>query len=78
MTPKPSFNGLVLDHQGIEKLELKNHPQYTHGYLGGWYVTPKSRFSGLVLNHQILKEPEQKNHSKKSKFDQKQQFWGGF
>ena len=27
MTPEPSFSGLVLDHQGLEELELKNHPK---------------------------------------------------
>ena len=45
---------------------------------GGWYVTPEPRFRGLVLDHQLLKEPETKNLSKRAKFDQKQQFWGGF
>ena len=27
MSPKPSFSGLVLDYQGLEELELKNHPK---------------------------------------------------
>ena len=27
MTPEPRFSGLVLDHQGLEKLELKNCPK---------------------------------------------------
>ena len=45
---------------------------------GGQYVTPEPRFRGLVLDHQLLKEPEPKNHSKRAKFDQKQQFLGGF
>ena len=27
VTPEPRFSGLVLDHQGLEKLELKNHPK---------------------------------------------------
>ena len=45
---------------------------------GGRYVTPEPRFRGLVLDHQLLKEPEPKNHSKRAKFDQKQQFLGGF
>ena len=27
MTPKPRFSGLVLDHQGFDVLELKNHPK---------------------------------------------------
>ena len=27
MTPEPRFRGLVLDHQGLEELELKNHPK---------------------------------------------------
>ena len=27
MTPEPRFSGLVLDHQGLEELELKNHPK---------------------------------------------------
>ena len=27
MTPKPRFRGLVLDHQDLEELELKNHPK---------------------------------------------------
>ena len=27
VTPEPRFNGLVLDHQGLEELELKNHPK---------------------------------------------------
>ena len=45
---------------------------------GGRYVTPKPRFRGLVLNHQLLKEPEPKKRSKRAKFDQKQQFLGGF
>ena len=44
----------------------------------GRYVTPEPRFRGLVLDHQLLKEPEPKNHSKRAKFDQKQQFLGGF
>ena len=44
----------------------------------GQYVTPESRFSGLVLDHQGLEELEPKNHSKRAKFDQKQQFLGGF
>ena len=26
MTPEPRFSGLVLDHQGLEELELKNLP----------------------------------------------------
>ena len=25
MTPEPRFSGLVLDHQGLDELELKNH-----------------------------------------------------
>ena len=25
VTPEPSFSGLVLDHQSLEELELKNH-----------------------------------------------------
>ena len=25
MTPEPRFSGLVLDHQDLEELELKNH-----------------------------------------------------
>ena len=45
---------------------------------GGQYVTPEPRFRGLVLDHQLLKEPEPKNRSKRAKFDQKQQFLGGF
>ena len=27
MTPEPRFSGLVLDHQGLEELELKKHPK---------------------------------------------------
>ena len=27
MTPEPRFSGFVLDHQGLEELELKNHPK---------------------------------------------------
>ena len=27
VTPKPRFSGLVLDHQGLEELELKNNPK---------------------------------------------------
>ena len=27
MTPEHRFSGLVLDRQGLEKLELKNHPK---------------------------------------------------
>ena len=27
MTPEPRFNGLELDHQGLEELELKNSPK---------------------------------------------------
>ena len=45
---------------------------------GGRYVTPEPRFRGLVLDHQGLEELEPKNHSKRAKFDQKQQFLGGF
>ena len=45
---------------------------------GGCYVTAKPRFKGLVLNHYLLKELEPKNCSKIAKFDQKQQFLGGF
>ena len=45
---------------------------------GVWYVTPEPRNRGLVLDHQLLKEPEPKNRSKRAKFDQKQQFLGGF
>ena len=45
---------------------------------GGQYVTPEPRFRGLVLHHQLSKEPEPKNRSKRAKFDQKQQFLGGF
>ena len=45
---------------------------------GGRYVTPESRLRGLVLNHQLLKEPEPKNYSKRAKFNQNQQFLGGF
>ena len=44
----------------------------------GRYVTPEPRFRGLVLDHQLLKAPEPKNRSKRAKFDQKQQFLGGF
>ena len=29
MTPKLRFSGLVLDHQSLEELELKNHPKTT-------------------------------------------------
>ena len=29
VTPEPSFSGLVLDHQGLKELELKNHPKIT-------------------------------------------------
>ena len=45
---------------------------------GGRYVASEPRFRGLVLDHQLLKEPEQKKRSKRAKFDQKQQFLGGF
>ena len=45
---------------------------------GGRYVTPEPRFRGLVGIHQLLKEQEPKNRSKRAKFNQKQQFWGGF
>ena len=41
-------------------------------------MTPEPRFRGLVLDHHFLKEPEPKNRSKTAKFDQKQQFLGGF
>ena len=44
----------------------------------GWCVTPEPRFRGLVLDHQLLKAPEPKNCLKRAKFDQKQQFLGGF
>ena len=27
VTPEPRFYGLVLDHQGLEELEQKNHPK---------------------------------------------------
>ena len=27
MTPEPRFRGLVLDHQGLEELELKKQPK---------------------------------------------------
>ena len=27
VTPEPRFSALVLDHQGLEELELKNHPK---------------------------------------------------
>ena len=27
VTPEPRFSGLVLDHQGLVELELKNHPK---------------------------------------------------
>ena len=27
VTPEPRFSGLVLDHQGFQKLELKNSPK---------------------------------------------------
>ena len=27
VTPEPKFSGLVLDHQVLEALELKNHPK---------------------------------------------------
>ena len=27
MSPEPRFSGLVLDHQGLEEPELKNHPK---------------------------------------------------
>ena len=26
-TPEPRLSGLVLDHQGLEELKLKNHPK---------------------------------------------------
>ena len=45
---------------------------------GGWYVSPKPRFRGLVLDHQLLKVPQPKTRPKRAKFDQKQQFLGGF
>ena len=27
MTPEPRFSGLVLDHEGLEEIELKNYPK---------------------------------------------------
>ena len=45
---------------------------------GGRYVTQEPRIRGLMLDHQGLEELEPKNCSKRAKFDQKQQFWGGF
>ena len=44
----------------------------------GREVTLEPRFWGLVLDHQGLEELEPKNRSKRAKFDQKQQFLGGF
>ena len=46
MTLEPRFSGLVLDHQGLEELELKNHLK-TAGFDPIWVFF--SDFLVLVL-----------------------------
>ena len=54
MTPEPRFSGLVLDHQGLEELELKNHPK-TAVFDQIWLFL--SGFLVLVLLRGIVAEP---------------------
>ena len=46
MTPEPRFSGLVVDHQGLNELELKTHPK-TAGFDQIWFFL--SGFLILVL-----------------------------
>ena len=59
MTLEPRFSGLVLDHQGLEELELKNHPktaafdQIWH-FLSGFLVLVLLKVDGRVPNPLFL------------------------
>ena len=55
LTPEPSFRGLVLDHQGLEELELKNHPKTAVVdqiwlFLSGFLVLVLFKADGRVPN----------------------------
>ena len=58
VTPDPRFRGLVLDHQGLEGLELKNHPKTTVFdkiwlFLSGFLVLAPLNLDGRAPNPQI-------------------------
>ena len=44
----------------------------------GYPWVSESRFRVLMLDHQFLKELDLKKTPKRTRFDQKQQFWGAF
>ena len=55
VTPKPRFSGLAIDHQGLEKLELKNQPKTTVFdqiwlFLRGFLVLILLKVDGRALN----------------------------
>ena len=47
VTPEPRFKGLVIDHQSLEELELKNHPKNAVFFYQIWLFL--SGFLVLVL-----------------------------
>ena len=54
MTPEPRFSGLLLDHQGLEEVELKNHPQtavfdQVWLFLGGFFGSVSLKVDGQAL-----------------------------
>ena len=58
MTPKPRIIGLVLYHQGLEELELKNHPKtavfdQTWLFLSGFLVLVLLKIDGRAPNPYI-------------------------
>ena len=55
MTPEPRFSGLVLNHQGLEKLELKKHLKTAVFdqiwlFLGGFWVLVLLKVDGRAPN----------------------------
>ena len=58
VTPKPRFRGLVLDHQGLEELELKNRSKRAkfdqeQRFLDGFLDLAPLNFDGRAPNPQI-------------------------
>ena len=58
VTQEPRFSGLVLDHQGLEELELKNHPKTAIFdqiwlFLRVFLVLAPLNLNGRAPNHQI-------------------------
>ena len=66
VTPEPRFSGLVLDHQGLEELELKNHTKtavfdqiwlFLNDYFSGSFKTWWSSTKALNLGCGITYRP---------------------